>query len=295
MSAGPVMLAHLIVERLSRRVLPRVPEPSELVVMDNLAQNEAFELVGREDGILASIYLYQALQITSLVNPGDRVLDLGCGPANLLAQVAQLIPQAHFIGIDASPGMLNCARQTMKRSGVANIEPVLGDMTTLAEFADASFDCVISTMSLHHLPNEAALSAALCATRRVLKPGGGLYLIDFGRFKRAATQRFFAEDRSDMQPENFTRDYFNSLRAAFSVDELSRAMQAFGDGVTRYTTALAPFMVIFKSAACREPDEPTRQVARELYRRLNASQQKDFRLYARWLRAGGLELPLVPC
>lgn len=288
------MLAHLIVERLSRRVLPRVPEPPEFVIMDNPAQNEAFERAGREDGVLAFIYLYQALQILPLVCPGDRVLDLGSGPANQLAQVAKLIPQASFTGVDASAGMLDRARRTIARCGVANVELALGDMTRLVDIVDASFDCVISTMSLHHLPDETTLSDTMHAVRRVLKPGGGLYLIDFGRFKRVATQRFFAEDRSDIQPENFTRDYFNSLRAAFSVEELSRAMRVLGDGVACYATALAPFMVIFKSAARRALDERTRQAARVLYRRLGASQQRDFRLYARWLRAGGLELPFSP-
>ena len=93
MSSGPAMLAHLFVECLSRRVLPRVQEP-DLSGVDSLAQSEAFELAGREDGFLASIYLYQALQIAPLVRPGDRVLDLGCGPANQLVQVARLNPQA---------------------------------------------------------------------------------------------------------------------------------------------------------------------------------------------------------
>jgi len=290
--SGPVMLAHLILERLARSEQPRVPEPE--LVMDDFARNEAFERAGREDGVLAFIYLYQALQITPLVRPGDRVLDLGCGPANQLVQIARINPQAHFTGLDASAEMLDRARETIRRCEVANIEPVCGDMTTLSGFADASFDCVISTMALHHLPDEAALTATMHAARRVLKPGGGLYLIDFGRFKRAATQRFFAEDRSDIQPEKFTRDYLNSLRAAFSVEELSRAAQAFGDGVTRYATALAPFMVVFKSPAWREPDALNRQMARVLYERLNAGQQDDFRLYARWMRAGGLDLQLDP-
>lgn len=247
--SGPVMLAHLILERFSRSGQPRMPEPE--LVMDDFAQNEAFELAGREDGVLAFIYLYQALQITPLVRPGDRVLDLRCGPANQLVQIARINPQAHFTGLDASAEMLDRARETICRCEVANIEPVCSNMTTLSGFTDASFDCVILTMALHHLPDEAALMATMHASRRVLKQGGGLYLIDFGRFKRAATQRFFAEDSSDIQPEKFTRDYLNSLRAAFSVEELSSAAQAFGDGVTRYATALAPFMVVFKSPARR--------------------------------------------
>lgn len=289
--SGPVMLAHLVLERLSRSTQPRELEPE--LVMDDLVQNEAFELAGREDGILAFLYLYQALQITPLVCPGDRVLDLGCGPANQLVQVARLNPQAHFTGLDASAEMLDLAHATIRRCGVDNIELMSGDMTKLDGFADASFDCVISTMSLHHLPDETALAATLRAARRVLKPAGGLYLVDFGRLRRVASQRYFAEDRSDVQPEAFTRDFFNSLRAAFSVDELSRAAQVFGGEVTRHATALAPFMVIFRSVARRKIDAQTMQIARVMYRQMSAGQQKDFRLYARWWRTGGLDLPFA--
>ena len=287
--SGATMLAHLVLERLSRQVLPRVPEP----VMDNLSQTEAFAMAGREDGILAFIYLYQALQITPLVRNGDRVLDLGCGPANQLVQIARLNPDAHFMGLDASAEMLDRASETIRRCKVENIELTAGDMTALAEIADASIDCVISTMSLHHLPDLAALSDTMREARRVLKPGGGLYFVDFGRFKRTGTQRFFAEDRRDCQPEKFTRDYFNSMRAAFSLAELSQAAALLGPGVIRHSTPLAPFMVILKGGARRELDDKTRQSAHGLYRRMTAAQQKDFRLYARWLRAGGLGLPFA--
>ncbi len=290
--SGPAMLAHLILEKFSGKVLERIPEPG--LVMGDAAQNEAFERVGREDGLLAFIYLYQAIQISNLVKPGEKVLDLGCGPANQLVQIARLNPSADFLGLDASSEMLNRARDTVARCGTGNVGLESGDMTRLSGFADASFDCVISTMTLHHLPDEDALFSTFREARRVLKPGGGIYLIDFGRLKRSATQRFFSRDRSAEQPENFTLDYFNSLKAAFSVDEFSRALRLLGDGLTKYETALAPFMVIFRSAARRVPDEMARNFAGEIYANFTRSQQKDFRLYSRWLKAGGLDLPFEP-
>ncbi|MDR0480855.1 MAG: class I SAM-dependent methyltransferase, partial [Gallionellaceae bacterium] len=269
----PAMIAHLVLERLSRREpLPRIPETDQ--IMDDLAQNAAFTAAGREDGALAFIYLYHAFQITAQIRPGERVLDMGCGPANQLVQIARLNPQAHFVGLDASAHMLDCARATIARCGVSNIELRQGDMTTLDGAADASFDGVISTISLHHLPDLAALDAAMRAARRVLKPGGGLCLVDFGRLKRPATQRFFAEDRHDDQPEAMTRDYFNSVRAAFSADELWRAAQVFGAGIERHATALAPFIVVIKNAARREIGEATRCIGSAMYAGMTAQQQR---------------------
>ena len=280
---------HLILERLSRHLPPRVPEPE--LIMHDPSQTAAFMEAGRENGILAFIYFYHALQITPVVRNGDRVLDLACGPANQLAQIALLNPLAHFVGLDASANMLDQARATLARLGVGNVALVSGDMTRLTGIDSFSMDCVICTMSLHHLPDLEALSSTMCEVRRVLKPGGGLYFVDFGRLKRASTQRFFAEDQRDRQPAQFTQDYLNSLKAAFSVAELSNAVAVLGPDVARHVTALAPFMVVFKSADRRELDAATRQLARELYRRMSMEQQKSFQSFARWFRAGGYDLP----
>ncbi len=280
---------HLMLERLSWHELPRVPEPE--LIMHDLSQTAAFMEAGREDGILALVYFYHALQITPVVREGDRVLDLACGPANQLAQIARLNPRAHFVGLDASANMLAQARTTLTRVGISNVELVSGDMTRLTGIEDNSMDCVICTMSLHHLPDTAALSSTMREVRRVLKQGGGLYFVDFGRFKRTSTQRFFAQDLRDSKSAQFTQDYLNSMRAAFSVKELSNAVALLGPGVVRHVTALAPFMVIFKSADRRKLETATQQLARELYGRMTVAQQNSFQSFARWFRAGGYDLP----
>jgi arsenite methyltransferase len=285
------MMLHLVLERLSRRASARVPEP--VAVASDAAQSAAFRDAGREDGILAFNYLYHALQITSVIAPGDTALDLACGPGNQLAVVARLNPQARFFGLDASASMLQQAQAALQRCNVENAQLVAGDMTGLSGFRDASVDCVFCTMSLHHLPDVAALEQAMREARRVLRADGGAYVCDFGRLKRPATQRYFAQDWRQEQSAAFTQDYFQSLRAAFSVDELTHAVAAFGNAIQRRVTPLAPFLVIFRSRPRRIWSAEDERSARRMYAGLNPGQRRKFRAFARWLRIAGCDLPLA--
>lgn len=264
-----------------------MPEPN--LVMESVAQTTSFSQAGDKNGVLEFLYLYNALQITSILKPGDRVLDLACGPAHQLLQIARLNPDARFVGVDASPAMLACAQNTLVRGRVNNVELMQGDMTRLMSLEDGSMDCVICTMSLHHLPDYATLCTTLSEVRRILKPQGRYYFVDFGRLKLLRTQRFFADDLH--QPTQFTVDYFNSLRAAFSVEELSAAVAPLGPDVQRYVTVLAPFLVVFISAFQRPMDPLTLQRAKEEFANLSAVQQDNFRNIASWLRRSGYALP----
>jgi len=281
------VLIRLLRERISWREQPRVPEPE--LVMESVEQTTSFSQAGEEDGVLAFLYLYNALQITSVLQPGDRVLDLACGPANQLAQIAHLNPDVRFIGLDASPTMLRCAQNTLMRANVNNVELVQGDMIRLGNFDDGSMDCVICTMSLHHLPDLTALHATLREIRRVLKPQGRFYLVDFGRLKLQSTQRFFADDLR--QSAQFTEDYFNSLRAAFSVEELSAAAVLLGPDMQRHVTMLASFLVVLRSAFQRPMDPQTLQRAKDAFATLSPAHQHNFRSVSIWFRRSGYTLP----
>jgi arsenite methyltransferase len=284
------VLMHLLRERLYWGSQPRVPEPN--LVMESEAQTQAFSLAGEQDGVLAFLYLYNALQITTLLRPGDCVLDLACGPANQLIQMARLNPGVRFVGVDASTSMLQYAQSALERAKAGNVQLQRGDITRLGSLIeDGSMDCVTCTMSLHHLPDLAALSATMHEIRRVLKPNGCFYLVDFGRFKLRSTQHFFANDLD--QSEQFTDDYYNSLKAAFSVDELSAAAAPLSSGMQRHATVLAPFMVVLRSALSRPLDAQAVLRVKQEFANLSATQQNNFCSLANWFKLGGYATPCV--
>ena len=283
------MIGHLLLERLSRRVLPRIPEAAP--IMEAPDQVAAFMQCGRDEGILTHVYFFHAVMSLPVIRPGDTVLDLACGPANQLLHIARLHPETHFIGLDASPNMLSVARSTLAKSCIENVALQAGDITHLAEIATASIDCVLCTMSLHHLPDTAALHTAMREIRRVLKPDGGIYLADFGRLKRIATKKFFAFDRMELQSDQFTEDFLNSMRAAFSVAELKAAAIELGMSMQIRHTALAPFMMISRSAARRTIDAQLAAQIKLHYESLTKRQRGDFDNIARWFQLGGLSLP----
>lgn len=102
------------------------------------------------------------------VVPGQVVLDLGCGPGDGAALLADA--GAVAIGLDYSQGMIDSAKKESRLGG----RLLRGDAGRLP-FKDGAFDKIVCTNSFHHYPDH---FKALCEMRRVLKPGGLLVLVD---------------------------------------------------------------------------------------------------------------------
>jgi ubiquinone/menaquinone biosynthesis C-methylase UbiE len=113
---------------------------------------------------------------------GNDVLDIGCGTGTLAIAAARHVGAAGGVtGIDASPPMIARAnRKAGKADARATFQVAVAENLP---FPDQRFDVVFSTLMLHHLPRK---TRQQCATeiKRVLKSGGRVVAVDFGRAKR---------------------------------------------------------------------------------------------------------------
>ncbi len=126
-------------------------------------------------------HAYRKLLEAAGVRSGDRVLDVGCGPGYFIRILAEAVgPGGSAVGTDAAPEMIEYASRKARRLSNCRFES--GTAESLA-FPDASFDVVVSSLMLHHLPEEVRLQA-VGEMKRVLRPGGTLLLAEFTIPKR---------------------------------------------------------------------------------------------------------------
>jgi ubiquinone/menaquinone biosynthesis C-methylase UbiE len=98
-----------------------------------------------------------------------HILDVGCGPGTITADLAKLVPEGHVTGIERSAeDVLQAARDQAAAQGISNITYAIDDVLSLS-FPDNSFDVVHAHQVLQHVSDPVL---ALKEMYRVVKPGG---------------------------------------------------------------------------------------------------------------------------
>lgn len=111
------------------------------------------------------------------IKPGESILDVGCGTGQLTrAAKGKAGATAEVVGVDASAEMIAVARHKAQEEG-CDIDFQPGLIEKLS-FPDDQFDVVLSSLMVHHLPDDLK-ERGFAEVYRVLKPGGRLFVVDF--------------------------------------------------------------------------------------------------------------------
>lgn len=140
------------------------------------------------------------------LQPNDHVLDAGCGAGWMWSEASDRVPDGIRLTVsDLSPGMVaEAAARASSISAIAAVEELPTDLQELPS-ADDSFDRVISSHMLYHLPDPARGVAQLA---RVLRPGGTAYIATNGR--------------------RHMRELWTIRSEVFGVDPIDRTVEVFG-------------------------------------------------------------------
>ncbi|WP_169986795.1 class I SAM-dependent methyltransferase [Microbispora sp. H10836] len=139
--------------------------------IDHPRAYEIFTSIGYGGGRRAA---FTRVAMQARPRAGHRILDVGCGTGYLTRILAPVVtPSGHVTGVDPSPPMVEYAR----RRAPGNCTYVVGEGQSLP-FPDGSFDAVVSSLAVHHIPGDAR-PRALREMFRVLRPGGRLVIAEF--------------------------------------------------------------------------------------------------------------------
>jgi ubiquinone/menaquinone biosynthesis C-methylase UbiE len=108
------------------------------------------------------------------LEPGERLLDVGCGPGTVTLDVASHVAPGLVVGLDAAVDVVRQAERRRFETSAANVAFAVGDTYALP-FGDGTFDVAHAHQVLQHLSEP---DGALAELRRVLRPGGLLAVRD---------------------------------------------------------------------------------------------------------------------
>jgi arsenite methyltransferase len=156
-----VRTAYSSIDGKSRAVAEKLYSPEELAGLPELAADHALGVAN---------HLRDAA-----IEPGDTVLDLGCGfGIDSIIAAQRTGPTGHVLALDFLPEMLERTAAAAEQAGVDNVEPIEGEMEAIP-LADASVDVVISNGVINLSPRKARVLAE-CA--RVMRRRGEFCVAD---------------------------------------------------------------------------------------------------------------------
>jgi SAM-dependent methyltransferase len=150
------------------------------------------------------------------------VLDLGCGPADVTVRFARANPGYVFHAVDGSAAMLNYAKEALQsQRGLRNRVKLIKGYIPGAPIPREHYDVILSNNFLHHLHDPGVLWRTV---RRYAKKGTLIFVTDLFRPASRAEAKTLVGKYSGSEEPILKRDFYNSLLAAFTPNEIEKQL-----------------------------------------------------------------------
>jgi SAM-dependent methyltransferase len=156
------------------------------------------------------------------LSPTGAALDLGCGPADITLRLARALPNWTIDGLDGSPAMLNYGYAAVQQAGLAGQITLREAYLPQGEAPRDRYDLIFSNSLLHHLANPMVLWQSI---HRWAKPNAAIFMMDLMRPDSIQTAARVVEQNAANEPPILQRDFYNSLLAAYRIDEIQAQLQ----------------------------------------------------------------------
>ena len=207
--------------------MKRKPEP-ELMEIPSQVKAYADADFSKSDSMVVKGLVRYLKKIRKTLNNSDLILDVACGPGNISERIAQNWPFVKVVGIDGSKEMLNKAEKKLRKNFTKNLSYELIEINSIAT-GDKHFplkaDVLVSNSALHHFHDPQRFWGAL-------KKIGKKKCIHVHRdlIRPSSEEKVFElkEKHLPTAPEILKKDFYASLKASFTVDEVKQQLVKSG-------------------------------------------------------------------
>lgn len=155
----------------------------------------------------------------------QEALDLGCGAADVTIRFARTYAQSRLTGVDGAAAMLDHARAAVERAGLEERIWLHQARLPQSDLPRHSFDTVISNSLLHHLRDGRILWRVVSEHAA---SGAAVFVMDLRRPGTREQAHSLVQQYAGTEPEVLQRDFFNSLLAAFRLEEITSQLEQVG-------------------------------------------------------------------
>ena len=206
-----------------KMTMQRVPEPE---LMDAPDQVQAYsEADFAESNRLFVDQLLHMPSVLQFQTRPVRLVDLGCGPGDICLRLARHRPDWTIQGVDAGANMLKSAEAAARLQSMNNRVEFKFAHLPDPSLPQQHYQIVLSNSLLHHLPDPSVLWNSI---KQLGATGASVQVMDLERPASEDQADQLVQRYAEHAPDVLKQDFFNSLKAAWTLDEVQAQVRAAG-------------------------------------------------------------------